>query len=815
MCIDVTSPPLTVETICYGALCGVKVKLSTTLLPDLSITGWDQFYELEVFRKSTNYHLRRNRDTEDVGVLDLISTGILKPLREWPEVTQTAVLLLSDLKKLAKKKKQNTLIVDASINLLGPETLLNSVGDAITKGNGYLQHPCFLHTGIKYINPHYFYPHGSRTDLGHLVGPAKEDAGAVSLSQGLGEILNSLAQSGQSASKYSGSLEAACAEGMIVTPLKSHQEEGVKSILAREDVEHSASAAQLCEGVIGYQEFDRRSSSFLGGINADVMGLGKTLTMLSAVVCSLSAARDFATLNTELPTTRATLVVATSSQVLDVWKSEIKKHLRPDILRLCIFHGDNRAKVVEDIIDNDVVLTTYHTLVSDCKSKSLLQRLMWFRVVLDEAHWIRNTTSQQFKAARNLTAQRRWCLSGTPIQNSLDDLRSLLDFLHFHPFSEPNFFRKHIVEPLRTESPDPYRNLRLLLRIICFRRTSELLSLPPHVIEEVPIPLTDGEVRLYEDILAKCKREFEEVTNMRSSRKKHCILFATIMSLRRLCNHGIFQQDNAALEVRTPDRGAKKSNRQKQEAEEEIWCAYCYGDNADTIITLGALEVCPECSRTLEHGATRESKSISPMPSATSDGDFMSSGWRANDLPLSILSPLRRDTGFSSKLNAVVNNIEISPVSSKNIVLTSWRLTLDILKHLLDQRGIPCLRIDGKTSFPERQSILTLFCEDPGQSVLLLSIATGAVGLTLTVADRVHIVEPQWNPSVEEQAIGRALRIGQNRCVTIFKYIAERTVEQNIVFLQKKKSRLAKISLDACNGGQAEERLEDLMFVLQ
>ncbi|KAK8037230.1 SNF2 family N-terminal domain-containing protein [Apiospora marii] len=135
--------------------------------------------------------------------------------------------------------------------------------------------------------------------------------------------------------------------------------------------------------------------------------------------------------------------------------------------------------------------------------------------------------------------------------------------------------------------------------------------------------------------------------------------------------------------------------------------------------------------------------------------------------------------GFSSKLNAVVNNIRSSP-SSKHLVFTSWRLTLDLLQLLLARQAVPNSRIDGQTSFAEREVILQRFSREDGPGVLLLSIATGALknSLTLTVADRVHIVEPQWNPSVEEQAIGRALRIGQHRNVTIYKYIAKRTVEE-------------------------------------
>ncbi|RYP14627.1 hypothetical protein DL765_006242 [Monosporascus sp. GIB2] len=133
---------------------------------------------------------------------------------------------------------------------------------------------------------------------------------------------------------------------------------------------------------------------------------------------------------------------------------------------------------------------------------------------------------------------------------------------------------------------------------------------------------------------------------------------------------------------------------------------------------------------------------------------------------------------------------------------------------MLRERRIPCLRIDGRVSFSDRSEILTRFRGDPSISVLLMSFETGAVGLTLTVANRVHIVEPQWNPSVEEQAIARALRMGQTRTVTIVKYITVNTVEQNIITLQKKKSQLAKFSLDGGTDNNATGRLDDLKFVL-
>ncbi|KAM0562875.1 hypothetical protein ACHAPJ_001715 [Fusarium lateritium] len=127
--------------------------------------------------------------------------------------------------------------------------------------------------------------------------------------------------------------------------------------------------------------------------------------------------------------------------------------------------------------------------------------------------------------------------------------------------------------------------------------------------------------------------------------------------------------------------------------------------------------------------------------------------------------------------------------------------------------GISHVHIDGRTSYTERSNRLNTFRHDPKVTVLLMSIETGAVGLNLTAANVVHIVEPQWNPSVEDQAVARALRMGQTKEVKIFRYIMKNTVEENIIGLQKKKKRLATFTFDGDNEG-VQEKLEDLNFVL-
>ncbi|KAL9064865.1 MAG: hypothetical protein Q9161_008607 [Pseudevernia consocians] len=115
---------------------------------------------------------------------------------------------------------------------------------------------------------------------------------------------------------------------------------------------------------------------------------------------------------------------------------------------------------------------------------------------------------------------------------------------------------------------------------------------------------------------------------------------------------------------------------------------------------------------------------------------------------------------------------------SPSLVFSCWKTTLDILERMLREAGITYVRIDGAIATSERNRIIKQFQEDEDTNLLLMTTGTGAVGLNLTAATRVHLVEPQWNPAVEAQAIGRAVRLGQTRKVTVIRYVMEKTIEE-------------------------------------
>jgi len=145
------------------------------------------------------------------------------------------------------------------------------------------------------------------------------------------------------------------------------------------------------------------------------------------------------------------------------------------------------------------------------------------------------------------------------------------------------------------------------------------------------------------------------------------------------------------------------------------------------------------------------------------------------------------------------------------LVFSQWTSLLDLIEPHLQAAGIAFLRLDGSTV--DRGGVVTAFQAAGGPPVMLLSLKAGGTGLNLTAADHVFLVDPWWNPAVEDQAADRAHRIGQDKPVMVYRMVARDTVEERILELQARKRRLADAAL-ADAGGAAAITRDDLLALL-
>ncbi|KAF5714151.1 hypothetical protein FGLOB1_3651 [Fusarium globosum] len=748
--------------ICYGAICGAQVLLHPHAQIPNDTQPWARDCVIKIEPDGRTHYLVDGKETSSKkrSVLDCDTAAILTLVAERSRDISFAAVLGVDVFRGKRKRSGKGLPIDISVNIYGPKNLMSDIDEALSDigtYRTYLQHPAFLEPGIPYINPQFFYPTSQMTDLRHLVGSSSQESDIRSkISQEVEHVMESLDGSSEDiTAAMSEDVQQILDQFLLNTNLKEHQLKGVEFILRREDDEVATQVHRHMLMSIHHSLLSQPEKPGRGGILADVMGLGKTLTMLSAILCSKQLGQSFSPQTMSNSDTRynaplnITLVVLPSRQVLDVWQNEIDRRFQPQTFKSITFHGDARPKKRELLLGHDIVLTTYHTLEKDNRGKRILNSINWSRVL--------------HKAAAALESDTRWCLTGTPIQNSFDDLRSLLKFLRFEPFCQSNLFEQHIVKPFRQEQQDQpsgldeARNLKIMLKVCCLRRTQGKLDLPPSSIEKVDVNPTETEKSLFTSILDQCKEDFDKMAGKEGKSKKSNVLFSAIMKLRRVCNHGAIPI-SACSSKRTNQLSVPKAKlKASRSPSAEPACEFC-DERTGNVDFLGGLDSCPICGR-LEseiHGdASSLAPSPRPIPSPTPSMMDI-------DTPEPSTGEFYRPSGHelkqkSSKMSAVVDNIKKSSI--------------------LGAEGIAFVQVDGRNPLLGRTELLSKFCQDPMIRVLLISINTGAVGLTLTEANMVHIVEPQWNPAIEEQAIARVVRMGQKRPVTIFKYITAGSIE--------------------------------------
>lgn len=223
-----------------------------------------------------------------------------------------------------------------------------------------------------------------------------------------------------------------------------------------------------------------------GGLLADDMGLGKTLQSISLILTNRKPKPDTDAWKPQYDKVEKTTLVVAPLALIRQWEHEIKEKVdKPNGLKVLVHHGPQRTTKSEDLALYDVVITTYQILVTD-HGKSVMTddgkkagcfALKWWRVILDEAHTIKNRLAKTTKACYDLRAEYRWCLSGTPMQNNLDELQSLIRFLRVRPYDDIREWKEHIDRPLKNgKGHVAIRRLHTILRCFMKRRTKEILK---------------------------------------------------------------------------------------------------------------------------------------------------------------------------------------------------------------------------------------------------------------------------------------------------------------------------------------------------
>ncbi|KAK8015050.1 hypothetical protein PG990_008346, partial [Apiospora arundinis] len=657
-------------------------------------------------------------------------------------------------------------MLQVDINVYGVRDEAYAVGKVMSLGDLTLQQPAHGLDGITYYNPHFLHIRECegeyveatpQYDLMSAQGlRPKEQVLTKSVEDAAGgdteieTIFNGLTHTQQ--------LEKRAADRGVKTTLQDHQKEAIDFILRRES-RQTASELNLWDeyeaesGGIIYQHIitgTRRAEPYeaQGGILADEMGLGKTIVALAVIATTLDGAaaflaeRDHSAGGHKKQHSKATLVIAPSSYI---------------------------------------VLTTYATISAEIRrGKSVLGTIEWFRIVLDEAHDIRNRNTRQFEVAASLAARYRWCLTGTPIQNSLEDLGALVAFLRIPLLENALTFQRFIVNQSKQGAKSRFKNLRTLLESICLRRTKEVIGLADPIQETRELMLTPFERDQYNELLRKYDALIDMGVSGHSSKRGSTAKVQSFLKLRLFCNNGMLL-DGTSSQGLDPD----ETLTYLQQIDQAV-CVYCDstvytidnipGTDGGHMLSNCSHLACRDCynhrhSRNANCPKCSTSQEQTSLETVHLEGCIQAKETR--DAPL---QPFLQAEKYPTKLLTFITDIS-QQRTHKSIVFSSWTKTLKLVCQLLENRGMSYYLVHGGLPLSERHRKLNAFQSSSGANILLMTLGTGAVGLNLAAASRIYLLEPQWNPSVEQQAFGRALRLGQTEQVTIIRYIMKDTVE--------------------------------------
>ncbi|RNI19935.1 DEAD/DEAH box helicase [Flexivirga caeni] len=444
----------------------------------------------------------------------------------------------------------------------------------------------------------------------------------------------------------------------------------------------------------------------LGGVLADDMGLGKTLQTLAL----LARAREEGELGIPV------LVVAPSS-VVGTWVSEAARFV-PELRVVTLAETSRRrgTTVSEAIGDAQLVVTSYAVLRLDAEQFAAAK---WNGLVLDEAQWVKNHQSKTFQAAKRIGAPFTLAVTGTPLENSLMDLWSMLALAAPGLYPRPDFFQERYRKPIeRGQAPELLGQLRQRIRPLMLRRTKEQVAadLPPKQIQVQLVELGAKHRQTYDRHL---QRERQRVLGLLEDPDSNRVaILAALTRLRQL-----------ALDPRLVD----------------------------------------------------------DVPSNAAE--------------------------TSAKLALLVEHVgELAAEGHRALVFSQFTSFLGLARDALTAAGLSTSYLDGRTR--NRQKVIDGF-KTGDDAAFLISLKAGGVGLTLTEADYVFVLDPWWNPATEAQAIDRAHRIGQDKPVMVYRLVSAGTIEEKVVALQERKRELFEKVVDGDGGPGGAITPEDIRALLQ
>ncbi|OOO14535.1 SNF2-related protein [Aspergillus oryzae] len=510
----------------------------------------------------------------------------------------------------------------------------------------------------------------------------------------------------------------------------------------------------------------QEGSQYKGGLLGDEMGMGKTIQAVSLLM-------------SDYPVGQPSLVVVPPVALMQ-WQSEIKEYTNGQ-LKVLVYHNSNskvKSLSEKDLLTYDVIMISYSGLESIhrkewkgwnrgdgiVKADSIIHSIHYHRLILDEAHSIKQRTTSVALTERNNPEARTEALS---------KLRLITD--------------------------------RIMLRRIKRDHTASM-ELPPKRVVLHNEFFGEIERDFSRSIMTNSTRQFDTYVSRGVMLNNYANIFGLIMQMRQVANHPDLilkkhaQSGQNVLVCSICDEPAEEAIRSRCHHE---FCRRCAKDYVQSFNT-GTVIDCPRCHIPLSIDFEQ--------PDIEQEEEHIKKN--------SIINRIRMENWTSStKIEMLVYELyklRSKKQTHKSIVFSQFTSMLQLVEWRLRRAGFNTVMLDGTMTPAQRQKSIDFFMNNVDVEVFLVSLKAGGVALNLTEASRVFIVDPWWNPAAEWQSADRCHRIGQRRPCVITRLCIEDSVESRIVLLQEKKANLINGTINK-DQGEALEKLtpEDMQFLFR
>jgi SWI/SNF-related matrix-associated actin-dependent regulator 1 of chromatin subfamily A len=528
-------------------------------------------------------------------------------------------------------------------------------------------------------------------------------------------------------------------------------------------------------------------------ILADEMGLGKTIQVIS-----------FFALLKERGNFGPHLVIVPSS-TLENWCREFAR-FAPSISVQTFYAGkEERANLRQMLIDTrrgsskngtgwEVLITTYNLAQGDDKDRKFFRKMEWDTIVFDEGHVLKNFQSQRYQALLKFEAKWRLLLTGTPLQNNLQELVSLMNFILPGMLSEKLetlraiFKTKGDAKVTLLSQERISRAKKMMTPFVLRRRKDQVLKDLPLKTERIEwCDMTDIQRSIYHDALQRSRKTILDaegatpdasgtttpVTNGKAVKKK-------TKANPRAKDKYLENSSNVLMDLR-------------KAASHPMLFRKLFDDQALTAIAKQLLKE-PEFKK---RGAVFEYIKEDMEVMTDAELQFFCQGYKSTRKFLQDQNCYLN----AGKISVLLRLLEdYRKAERKILIFSQFTQILDILQAILKLKDIKYLILTGSTAVDVRQTLVDEFTEDASIPVFLLSTKAGGMGINLTAASVVVMFDQDFNPHNDRQAQDRAYRIGQKRDVDVVKLISRGTIEEDMLRLGE-----TKLALDEAVAGESEE----------